>query len=121
MGPIGLNIPSPSTHCKSAVGLEFCWVLESDDRSAAIEFGVGHQTVSRKTLVQKYCGAARPPLAGRPIPSHPPKADRSRLDGQPIKTQPDGREHPFIETLTHQNHDDALAEAKKLIDGGGMN
>ena len=49
------------------------------------------------------------------------KARITRLDGQPIKTQPDGRGHPFIETLTHQNHDDALAEAKKLIDGGGMN
>ena len=49
------------------------------------------------------------------------KARITRLDGQPIKTHPDGREHPFIETLIYQNHEDALAEAKKLIDDGGMN
>lgn len=48
------------------------------------------------------------------------KAKITRRDGQPIKTFPDDREHPYIETNTHEKPEDALADAKKLIDGGGM-
>jgi hypothetical protein len=48
------------------------------------------------------------------------KAKITRLDGRPIKTFPDGQEFEFIETMIFDKPENAVAEAKKLIDGGGM-
>jgi hypothetical protein len=48
------------------------------------------------------------------------RAKITRLDGRPIKTFPLGQEFPFIETMIFADADDALKEAKKLVDDGGM-
>ena len=48
------------------------------------------------------------------------KARITRLDGNPIKTFPDGREHTFLETLIYEKPEDAISEAKILIDSGAL-
>jgi len=48
------------------------------------------------------------------------KAKITRLDGRKIKTFPNDDECDFIETRIYEKPEDAVIEAKSLIDGGGM-
>ena len=50
------------------------------------------------------------------------RARVSRIDGYMIKTFPDDREYPWIETrgMERRSAEDAIEAAKKMIDDGGM-
>jgi hypothetical protein len=44
------------------------------------------------------------------------RARVTRDNGQPIRTYPDGREFPFIDTREHRSRDDAIEAGKVLVD-----